>query len=85
MEDSTLNILTRYPVDIKELNLRNMEISGTLDLSRFTNLEILNCQSNKISSIGELPKSLKELYCQETFLNVQNLKQKYPDIQIKIE
>lgn len=63
MEDHTLNILLQYPTDITELCIKKMKIKGVLDLSRFTDLIVLNCSQNLITSIINIPDTLYDLDC----------------------
>ena len=63
MEDHTINILMQYPTDITELCIKKMKIKGILDLSRFTNLMVLNCSQNSITSIINIPDTLYDLDC----------------------
>ena len=53
--------MTDYSVE--ELNLNNKELSELPDLSLYTNLKKLNCGSNKLTSLDNLPNGLKELNC----------------------
>ena len=58
--------LNSLPNDILTLNI-NMSydkcITSLPDLTRFQNLESLNCYNTQITSLPNLPKSLKILYC----------------------
>ena len=58
--------LNSLPDDILTLNV-NMSydkcITSLPDLTRFQNLQSLNCHNTKITSLPNLPKSLKILYC----------------------
>ena len=58
--------LNSLPDDILTLNV-NMSydkcITSLPDLTRFQNLQSLNCHNTKITSLPNLPKSLKKIYC----------------------
>ena len=58
--------LNSLPDDILTLNV-NMSydkcITSLPDLTRFQNLQSLNCHNTQITSLPNLPKSLKILYC----------------------
>lgn len=60
--------------DTYSLNLRDNNLNGTIDLSGFTNLQILDCDDNQVSHlIVSDCTSLRELYCNDSqlkFLNV---------------
>ena len=56
------------PVDvdyasITKLNLSNKQLDVLPDLSMYINLRVLYCWNNKLTSLDNLPSSLKELYC----------------------
>lgn len=52
MNKLTKSILEQYEDNIKELDISNKNITGTIDLSRFKNLIKLNCSGNKITKIN---------------------------------
>ena len=58
-----LNILNTFPDDIIEININSKNISGSLDFSKFTKLQKLNCSYNQITSLNNLPQSLITLNC----------------------
>ena len=49
--------------DIKELDLSSKGLKYLPELTSFTNLEILYCSDNYLSSLPLLPENLKKLYC----------------------
>ena len=53
---------------IIELDLSNKQLNELPDLSKYTNLEILNCNNNNLTNLYNLPQSLKVLYCSENKL-----------------
>lgn len=63
MNDYTNNLLKKYKNDIKILNISNKNIEGILDLEQFNNSKELNCSTNKITEIINIPNSLKYLNC----------------------
>jgi hypothetical protein len=61
---------------IKELNLENKNLTGSLDLSDFVNLEELYCEKNKLTSLNlSSCADLKEIHCQDNNLTEINLPQ----------
>ena len=56
---------------IAELNLIRKELNKLPDLTKYTNLKILKCSSNKINSLDNLPKLLKIFSC--GFNNISSL------------
>jgi hypothetical protein len=64
MDNDNINFyLDSLPNDIKIINLESKNLKELPDLSRFTNLEILNCSENKLTSIPRLNNTLEILYC----------------------
>jgi hypothetical protein len=55
-------------IQTKILNLSNFDIRGTLDLSRFRDLEELDCSNNLITNIINLPRGLKKLDCSNNLI-----------------
>ena len=49
--------------NIIELNLSNKQLNELPDLSKYTNLEILDCYNNNLTSLNNLPTTLKKLNC----------------------
>jgi len=49
--------------NITELDLSNKGLTKLPDLSIYSNLKILNCSYNQITSLDNLPLTLTELYC----------------------
>lgn len=68
MNINTVNLLKEYSSDLKILRLLNKNIEGVLDLSKFTQLENLCCEFNKITQIINIPLTLKKLYCSHNFI-----------------
>lgn len=64
MNARTVKILSKIPVDTKEIKMNDESLEGFVDFLKFKNLEILHIEKNKIKKI-KLPKSLKELYVQK--------------------
>lgn len=48
---------------ITELDLSNKVLRELPDLSKYTNLKILDCSNNNITHLDHLPLSLTTLYC----------------------
>ena len=48
---------------ITELDLSHKRLTQLPDLSKYTNLKKLNCSSNLITSLDNLPPSITELLC----------------------
>ncbi len=57
------NILDQFADDVTEIDISYKQIEGPLDFERFTKLQKLECNNNKISSLDNLSNSLIELYC----------------------
>lgn len=68
-EDNTINLLDKYISNTKILKLIRKNIKGILDLNKFTELEVLNCEFNEITSIINIPKTLKKLFCSHNKIN----------------
>jgi Leucine-rich repeat (LRR) protein len=65
-KDVTFNIedyLNSLPEDIEEINISNLNLTYIPSLERFIKLKILYCGTNKLTSLPNLPNTLKELYC----------------------
>ncbi len=78
MNTETEYLLSTFDFNLTKLNLNESNIKGILDLSKFTQLEELECQQNEITQIINLPGTLKELNCElnniDSFQNLpQNL------------
>jgi len=58
--------MTDYTVN--ELNLSNLNLTVLPDLSLYTNLRILHCNNNQLTSLDILPPDLRELYCYHNLL-----------------
>lgn len=58
-----MNPLSNFSDDVVEINISHQHIKGVLDFSRFTKLEEIDCAFNKITSLRNLPNTLKKLYC----------------------
>jgi hypothetical protein len=55
--------------DCKVINLRSYSLTSLPDLSRFTQLQILYCDSNRLTVLPEnLPNTLRELSCNDNVL-----------------
>ena len=51
--------------NITELDLSNKGLTKLPDdIHKYINLKTLNCASNQITSLNNLPPALKELYCE---------------------
>ncbi len=76
MQANTIILLEPFDSNITKLNISESNIEGILDLSKFTQLEFLNCEFNSITSIINFPPTLKKLYCGnnhiETLDNLQH-------------
>ncbi len=58
-----MDILNQFADDVTEIDISKKNIEGQLDFTRFTKLVKLNCNSNEITSLNNLPNSLIELDC----------------------
>ncbi len=73
-----MNILNQFADDVTEIDIFRKNIKGTLDFKRFTKLKKLNCYSNEITSLNNLPNSLIELNCcNNKITNYDKLMEKY--------
>ena len=54
--------------DITKLDISNKGLKILPDLSRFTNLKILNCHNNNIKTLNNLPQYLEELNCYDNLI-----------------
>ncbi len=69
-----MDILDEFADDVTEININSKKIEGILDFSRFTKLINLNCDSNNISNLDNLPNSLIKLNCRfNKITNLDNL------------
>lgn len=57
---------------VTTLNLENNHISE-IDLSKFTNLRVLNMKSNRLRSLKNIPASVEELYLDNNMIRSLNL------------
>ena len=64
--------------NIIELDLSNKQLNALPDLSKYTNLEILNCYNNNLTSLDNLPTTLKKLNCNHN--NITNLDNLPPNL-----
>ena len=55
--------LDTLPYDTISIDLSNRNLTDLPDLSRFTNLRVLNCSKNKLTSLPELNNNLHVLNC----------------------
>jgi hypothetical protein len=63
MELNTIELLDTYDPDILNLDISVKNISGILDLSKFTCLKSLRCNHNTITNIINIPNTLEKLLC----------------------
>jgi len=49
--------------DILTLNVSNRGIKSLPNLTRFKNLEVLDCDNNQLTSLPTLPQNIEKLYC----------------------
>ena len=68
----TSDILNYFNRDILELDISNKNIIGPIDLKGFNRLEILCCESNEITEILNLPKTIKYLNCSKNKIKKLN-------------
>ncbi len=57
------NYLNSLPEDTTEINVCNRGLTYLPDLSKFTNLQKLNCSHNKLKSLPKLNNTLINLDC----------------------
>ncbi len=53
-----MDILSEYDSEVIKIDISKLNISGSLDFSRFTKLQILYCSYNEITGLVNLPESL---------------------------
>ena len=63
LEADVQSYLDGLPENIRGIIVNKCNLTYISNLSRFTNLEILDCSDNQLKSLPELPESLTELYC----------------------
>ena len=59
----TERYLNSLPEGILTLNISGKRIKSLPDLTRFKNLQFLNCSNNQLTSLPTLPPNLTELHC----------------------
>jgi len=57
------NYLNSLPEDVEKIDVSYKKLTYLPDLSRFKNLQILNCHFNNLTSLPQLNKNLKILFC----------------------
>ena len=60
--------LNCLPEDIEYIDLRFCNLTFIPSLKRFKNLQILDCDNNKLTSLPLLNENLEELYCNDNCL-----------------
>ena len=65
---SVKEYLDGLPSNAPEIDLMNVDAEEIPDLSRFTNLQYLYCNNNRLTRLPNLPNTLIELYCSENQL-----------------
>lgn len=63
MNEQTITLLDKYKYNIRYLNISNKNIEGILDLSKFTKLNKLICNNNKIVELKGITNGLLYLDC----------------------
>ena len=77
-----LDLDYKFNYSVKNLNLKKKGLQGTLDLSKFTRLVKLDCSSNAITQIINIPEGLLILDCSNNWLkkikitNFENVRKK---------
>jgi Leucine-rich repeat (LRR) protein len=71
--------LNSLPDETTEISLRHMELTYIPDLTRFKNLQILDCSCNKLTYLPPLNDNLKILFCNFNKLS------KLPQLNEKLE
>ena len=70
------NVIERYlnslSEDISTLDISSKGIKSLPNLTRFKNLEKLNCSNNHLKSLPALPENLKTLFCDNNKLTLLN-------------
>ena len=78
--------LDSLPDDVLEINLSNKYLTELPDLSRFTQLQKLDCSWNKLTCLPpNLPNSLQELNCKHNQLTYLPETEKLPNSLKKID
>jgi hypothetical protein len=73
MDFDIIKYLNSLPVNTKEINVSSKALTN-LDITRFTNLEILICSENRLTSLNvNMNTKLKELYCSNNHLTSLHL------------
>ena len=57
------NYLNSLPEDVEKIDVSYKKLTYLPDLSRFKNLQILNCHFNNLTSLPQLNNKLKILHC----------------------
>jgi hypothetical protein len=63
MDNKTIKLLSKYDLHKKIINISEKNIQGILDLEKFKQLEELDCSSNEITELINIPNTLKYLNC----------------------
>jgi viroplasmin and RNaseH domain-containing protein len=75
MNSITINELSKYLYGINQLTLRKNKKTGILNLSKFNNLEKINCSDNNFTSLEGLSLTIVEIDCsQNEFNKLDNLR-----------
>jgi Leucine-rich repeat (LRR) protein len=59
----SLDISSTAVTSLTSINCSSKSISDLTGIQYFSNLTILNCNSNLLTSLGTLPSNLTQLYC----------------------
>jgi len=62
-ENELLDVNNEEVVNCETLSLYNLNIKDLTGIEYFLNLEYLDCSYNRLTSLSNLPDTLKELYC----------------------